>query len=69
MCIFIHNFTFIEKGSKCHGKNFTCPKCLKVRLPNLDSSRTISGLARTSPDLKNISVWKTVLSNTWVNNC
>ena len=29
---------------------------LKVQFPNLDSSRTISALARTSLDLKNISM-------------
>ena len=56
MRVFIHNFTYIEKGVKCRGKKFTYPKCLKVRFPNLDSSRTISALARTSLELKNISM-------------
>ena len=68
MRVFIHNFANIEKGVKCCGKNFIHPMCLKVRFPNLDSSRTISVLAPTSLELKNISVWKTVLSNPWVNN-
>ena len=56
MRVFIQNFTNIEKGVKCRGKNFTEPKCLKVQFPNLDSSRTISALARTSLELKNISM-------------
>ena len=56
MRVFVHNFAFIEKGVKNRGKKFTHPKCLKVRFPNLDSSRTISALARTSLDLKNISM-------------
>ena len=56
MRVFIQNFTYIEKGVKCRGKKFTYPKCLKVRFPNLDSSRTISALARTSLELKNISM-------------
>ena len=56
MRIFIQNFTYGEKGVKCPGKKFTYPKCLKVRFPNLDSSRTISALARTSLELKNISM-------------
>ena len=56
MRIFIHYCTHIEKGVKYCGKKFTCPKCLKVRFPNLDSSRTISALARTSLELKNISI-------------
>ena len=43
-------------GVKCRGKKFTYPKCVKVRFPNLDSSRTISALARTSLELKNISM-------------
>ena len=46
MPVFIHNFTNIENGVKCRGKKFTYPKCYKVRFPNLDSSRTISALAR-----------------------
>ena len=52
---FIQNFTNIEKGVNCRDKKFTYPKCLKVRFPNLDSSRTISALARTSLEQKNIS--------------
>ena len=46
MRVFIQNFTYGEKGVKCRGKKFTYPKCVKVRFPNLDSSRTISALAR-----------------------
>ena len=46
MHVFIQNFTYIEKGVKCHGKKIIYPKCLKVRFSNLDSSLTISGLAR-----------------------
>ena len=46
MRVFIQNFTYVEKGVKCLGKKFTYPKCLKARFPNLDSSRTISALAR-----------------------
>ena len=53
MSVFVHNFAYIEKGVKCHGKKFTYPKCLKVRFPNLDSSRTISAIARTSLETKN----------------
>ena len=41
MRVFIQDLTYIEKGLKCRGKKFTSPKCLKVRFPNLDSSRTI----------------------------
>ena len=51
---FIHNSKYIEKGVKCRGKKITYPKCLKVRFPNLDSSQTISALAHTSPEHKNI---------------
>ena len=53
---FIHNFTYIEKGVKCRGKKFTYPKNLKVRITNLDSSRTTSALASTSLELENISM-------------
>ena len=53
MRVFIENFTNIEKGVKCRGKKFTYQK---VRFPNLDSSRAISALARTSLELKNISM-------------
>ena len=53
MRVLIQNFTNIEKGVKCRGKKFTYPT--KVRFPNLDSSLTISALARTSLELKNIS--------------
>ena len=56
MRVFIQNFTYIEKGVKCRGKKFTYPKCLKVNFPNLDSSLTISALAHTSLELKNISI-------------
>ena len=42
MLVFIHNFTYIEKGVKCRGKKFTYPKSLKGRFPNLDESRTNS---------------------------
>ena len=51
-----HNFTYIGKGVKCQDKKITSLKFLKVRFPNLDSSRTISTLARTSLELKNISM-------------
>ena len=54
MRVFVHNFAHIEKGVKYRGKTFTYPKCLKVQFPNLDSSLTISALARTL--LKNISM-------------
>ena len=47
MRVFIHNFAYIEKGVKCRGKKIIYPKCLKVRFPNLDSSRTISALVLT----------------------
>ena len=47
MRVFIHNFAYIEKGVKCRGKKFIYPKCLKVRFPNLYSSRTISVGTRT----------------------
>ena len=47
MPVFNHNFRYIERGSKCGEKN-TYPKYVKVRFPNLDSSRSISALARTS---------------------
>ena len=50
MRVFIHIFTYIEQGLKCRGKKLTYPKCLKVRFTSLDSSRTISALARTSLD-------------------
>ena len=56
MRVFIQNFTNIEKGVKCRGKKFTYQKCLKVLFPNLNSSRTISALVRTSLELKNISM-------------
>ena len=56
MCVFIYNFTYFEKGVKCRGKNFTYPKCSKVRFPNLDSSRTISALACASLELNTISM-------------
>ena len=56
MHVFIHNFAYIEKGVKYRGKKFIYPRCLKVRFPNLDSSLTISALARTSLQLKNISM-------------
>ena len=46
MRVFLNNFTYIEKGVKCRGKKLTYPKCLKVRFTNLDSSPTISALAR-----------------------
>ena len=68
MRVFIQNLTNIEKGVKCRGKKYTYPKCLKVRFPNLDSSRPISALARTSLELKNMPVWKRLLFNTFVNN-
>ena len=55
MRVFIQNFTYGEKGVKCRGKKFTYPKCVKVRFPNLDSSRTISALARTSLDFNSAS--------------
>ena len=56
MHVFIHNFTYIEKGVKCRDKKFIYPKCLKVRFPNLYSSQTISALARTLLEPKNISM-------------
>ena len=56
MRVFIHILTCIEKEVKCRSKKFTYPKCLKVRFPNFNSSRTISALARTSLELKNISI-------------
>ena len=56
MRVFNHNLTYIEKGVKYRGKKFTYSKCLKVRFPNLDSSRTISALDPTSLELKNISM-------------
>ena len=71
MHVFIHNFAYIEKGVKCLGKKFIYPKCLKVRFSNLDSSRAISALARTSLELKNISMnlgLENSTFNTWVNN-
>ena len=40
VCVFIHNFTYIEKVIKCRGKKFTYPNCLKGRFINLDSSQT-----------------------------
>ena len=46
MCVFIHIFYIHWKGGKCRGNKFTFLKCLKVRFPNLDSSQTISALAR-----------------------
>ena len=56
MRVFIHNFAYIEKGVKCRDKKFIYPKCLKVRFPNLVSSRIISAVARTSLELKNMSI-------------
>ena len=46
---------------------FTYPIDWKIHFPNLDSSRTISALARTSLELKNFSINLGVLSNTIVN--
>ena len=57
MRVFIQKHTYIEKGVKCCGKKFTYPKCYKDRFPNLDSSLSISALARTSLELKNISMY------------
>ena len=68
MRVFIHNFTYIEKGVKFCGKKITYPKGLKVRFPNLDASRTISALDRTSLELKNISMNFGLENKTWVNN-
>ena len=52
MRVFIHNFTYIEKGIKCRGKKFTHPKGLKLRFPNLDSSRTISAFTDTLANVR-----------------
>ena len=65
---FTQNFKYIEKGVKCRGKKFTYPKCLKVRLPNLDSSGTISALTHTSLELKNIWMNLGLETSTGVNN-
>ena len=35
MRVYIQNFTYIEKGVKCHGKKFAYPKCLQARFPTL----------------------------------
>ena len=51
MHVFIKKFTYLEKGVKCCGENFTNPKCLKAPIPNLDSSRTISAHARNITSL------------------
>ena len=54
MRIFIQNITYGGKGVKCRGKKSTYPKCLEVRFPNLESSRTILPFARILLKLKNM---------------
>ena len=66
--VFIYNFTYIEEAVKWRGKKFTYPKCLKVGFPNLDQSRTIFSTRSSWEKSRWISIWKTDISNTWVNN-
>ena len=66
--VFIYNFTYIEEAVKWRGKKFTYPKCLKVGFPNLDQSRTIFSTRWCWEKSRWISIWKTDISNTWVNN-
>ena len=41
MRVFIHNFTYIEKGLKCRGKKFTYTNCCKPRvISNCFSTRS-----------------------------